>query len=180
MNETKHDDVTIENTETESNTEKSLPEEQPDLQEQLNAMKDQWLRAVAEIENTRRRAQREKEDALKFAATHFAKDMIAITDYLEQALTTMQDQALENESFKAFFQGVDMTAKELHNVFARHGIKKIDPDNKKFDPNLHQAMMEIPTDEHAPGQIVQILQHGYTLHDRLLRPSMVGVAKAKS
>lgn len=180
MDETKLEEEMIENTEAAFDTDNTPSENQPDLQEQLNAMKDQWLRAVAEVENTRRRAMREKEDALKYAATHFAKDMITITDYLEQALSTMNKDSLENENFKAFLQGVDMTAKELHNVFARHGIKKIDPDNKKFDPNLHQAMMEIPTDDHEPGQIVQIMQHGYTLHDRLLRPSMVGVSKAKS
>lgn len=153
---------------------------EPSLEEQLAQMKDQWIRAVAENENLRRRAEREKQDALKYAASHFARDMITITDYLEKALSTMQAYENEDDVLKAFVSGVDMTAKELHNVFERHGVKKINPQDTKFDPNLHQAMMEVDSDEHEPGHIVHIMQHGYTMHDRLLRPSLVGVAKKKN
>jgi molecular chaperone GrpE len=150
-------------------------EETLSLEDELANMKDQWLRAVAESENLRRRAQKEKEDALKYAAVTFARDMITITDYIEQALASMEKSNAED--IKPFLTGVQMTANELQNVFSRHGIKKIDPLNKKFDPNLHQAMMEVESQDQEPGEIVSIMQHGYTMHDRLLRPSMVTVAK---
>lgn len=150
---------------------------EPSLEEQLAAMKDQWLRSVAECENLRRRFEKEKEDALKYAATQFARDMIGITDFLEKALANVADRDSLSDSVKSFIEGVEMTQKEMHTAFNRQGVKKVDPENKTFDPNLHQAMIEVENSDVEPGQIVDIMQHGYTMHDRLLRPSMVYVSK---
>ncbi|MBP9752707.1 MAG: nucleotide exchange factor GrpE [Proteobacteria bacterium] len=152
-------------------------EQKPSLEEELASYRDKWLRSVADAENLRRRFQKEKEDALKYASSSFAKDIIVIADYIEQALKTMEAAALNNETIKPFVEGLKMTADEIHTVFSRQGIKKIDPENKKFDPNFHQAMMEVDVTEVEPGSIIQILQNGYTMHDRLLRPSLVSVAK---
>ncbi len=162
--------VEIENAET-------LKVVEPSLEEQLTAMKDQWLRSVAECENLRRRFEKEKEDALKYAATQFARDMIGITDFLEKALANVADRDSLSDSVKAFIEGVEMTQKEMHNAFNRQGIKKVDPENKTFDPNLHQAMIEVENSDVEPGKIVDVMQHGYTMYDRLLRPSMVSVSK---
>ncbi|CAO5674444.1 MAG: Protein GrpE [Holosporales bacterium] len=151
-------------------------QQKPALEEELAHVRDQWLRSIAESENLRRRFQKEKEDALKYSALSFAKDMIAIADSIDQALKSMQ-AASQNELILPFFDGLKMTAQEINNVFSRQGIKKVDPENKKFDPNLHQAMMEVETSDHEPGTIVQILQDGYVMHDRLLRPSLVSVAR---
>ncbi|HCU06566.1 MAG TPA: nucleotide exchange factor GrpE [Holosporales bacterium] len=150
---------------------------EPTLEEQLIAMKDQWLRSVAECENLRRRFEKEKEDALKYAATQFARDMIGITDFLEKALESIEDKETLSDSMKAFIEGVEMIKREMHNAFDRQGVRKVDPDNKTFNPNLHQAMIEVEKHEVEPGKIVDIMQHGYTMHDRLLRPSLVSVAK---
>lgn len=150
---------------------------EPSLEEQLASMKDQWLRSVAECENLRRRFEKEKEDALKYAATQFARDMIGITDFLEKALANVADRDSLSDSVKSFIEGVEMTQKEMHNAFSRQGVKKVDPENITFDPNLHQAMIEVENSDVEPGQIVDIMQHGYTMHDRLLRPSMVSVSK---
>lgn len=149
--------------------------QEPSLEEQLSLMKDQWLRSVAESENLRRRFQKEKEDALKYAASNFARDMVGIMDYLEKALEAPKDSF--SEEAKKFVEGVEITVRELKQIFDRYNIKKVDPENKVFDPNLHEAMLEIESPEHAPGEIVHVMQHGYVQHDRLLRPSMVTVAK---
>lgn len=151
--------------------------QEPSLEEQLAAMKDQWLRAMAETENLRRRSQKEREDALKYASTAFAKDMISIGDNLRRALETCPSHDELSESVKGLISGIEMTEKELETTFERHGIKKMIPLEDKFDPNLHQAMFEIPNSGKANGTVIQVLQAGYIMHDRLLRPAMVGVAK---
>ncbi len=147
------------------------------LQTELGKMKDQWLRALADAENNRKRATKEREDTQKFAITNFARELLSVTDNLRRALENYPQTADLPESVKALITGVDMTEKEFLNILERHGVKKIDPLHQKFDPNFHQAMFEVETDEHAPSFIVQVLQHGYVLHDRLLRPALVGVAK---
>jgi molecular chaperone GrpE len=153
------------------------PEETEDLQSQLDKMKDQWLRAVAELENTRKRAQKDREDALKYAATNFSRDILGVYDSLVRAadMVATGDQA-SNEN-KGFIDGVNLTLSELNNIFARHGIQKVDPLNQPFDPNFHQAMFEVPTADAEPGMVVQVMQIGFTIHDRLLRPALVGVSK---
>ncbi|WP_010301303.1 nucleotide exchange factor GrpE [Candidatus Odyssella thessalonicensis] len=151
--------------------------ESDDLQAQLDKMKDQWLRAVAELENTRRRAQKEREDALKYAATNFSRDILSVYDSLSRAVEMVNQSGQISEDIKGFTEGVHLTLTELNNIFSRHGIQRLDPLNQPFDPNYHQAMFEVPTADVEPGIVVQVMQTGFTLHDRLLRPALVGVSK---
>lgn len=156
------------------------PEEQiAALQEEATKMKDQWLRSVAEMENVRRRAQKDKEDAGKYAISSFARDLLSVSDNLARALESAPDASSTelSEPIKALITGIEMTQKELKAVFDRQSIVNIIPLNQKFDPNLHQAMFEIENDEVEAGTVLQVLQSGYTVHDRLLRPALVGVSK---
>lgn len=146
------------------------------LEAELAALKDQWLRAMAETENLRRRAMRDREEALKYASTNFGRDMLSIADNLRRALESCATEDIP-EPIKPLIQGIELTESALLSTFDRHGIKKIDPLNEKFDANLHQAMFEVEDEKVAPGTVVQVLQVGYTMHDRLLRPAMVGVSK---
>jgi molecular chaperone GrpE len=147
------------------------------LEEELANLKDQWLRAMAETENLRRRATRDREEALKYASTNFGRDMLSIADNLRRALESCPATEELPESVKALIQGVELTESALLSTFDRHGIKKIDPLNEKFDANSHQAMFEVEDESVPIGTVVQVLQVGYTMHDRLLRPAMVGVSK---
>ncbi|MBY0281623.1 MAG: nucleotide exchange factor GrpE [Alphaproteobacteria bacterium] len=149
-----------------------------EMEKQLAEMKDNWLRALAEGENLRRRAQRDKEDALKYGAVNFGREMVSIADNLQRALEScpVTDDMMPN--IKSLISGVEMTAKEMLNVFQKHGIKKISPLGEKFDPNYHQAMFEVEHTEYPAGHVAQVLQDGYIMHDRLLRAAMVGVVKA--
>lgn len=142
--------------------------------------KDQLLRALAESENQRRRAAREREDAVKFAGAALAKDLLAVADNLHRALANIPEDALVNDpALKALHEGVAATQREVASAFERHRIRKIDPKGEKFDSHRHQAMFEIETAEEAPGHVAQVLQPGYVMHDeRLLRPALVAVAKA--
>ncbi|WP_119460741.1 nucleotide exchange factor GrpE [Rhodospirillaceae bacterium SYSU D60014] len=143
-------------------------------------LKDQLLRALAETENVRRRAQRDREDASKFAVTGFAKDLLPVADNLRRALESLPAEAIEeNELLKTLSEGVEMTERQLQAAFERHNIRKIEPLGEKFDSNLHQAMFEVPGSGEPAGTVVQLLQSGYLLNDRLLRPAMVGVAKSE-
>ncbi|MDH3235483.1 MAG: nucleotide exchange factor GrpE [Alphaproteobacteria bacterium] len=158
------------------------PEERVDPMAQLEAdladFRDKHLRALAEIENVRRRGEKEKADALKYAATNFAKDILGVADNLRRAIEAVPEDAAEADGpVKTLIEGVELTEKELLSIFERHGIKPIAADGQKFDHNLHQAMMEVPDTGKPAGTVVQVLQGGYTIHDRLLRPAMVGVAK---
>lgn len=151
--------------------------ESNDLQVQLDKMQDQWLRTAAELENTRRRAQKDREDALKYAATNFSRDILGVYDSLLRAVEMISKSENMTEESKGFLEGVNLTLSELDNIFSRHGIKKVDPLNQLFDPNFHQAMFEVPTNEVKAGTVVQVMQTGFTIHDRLLRPALVGVSK---
>lgn len=146
--------------------------------EEIAALKDRLLRAAAETENVRRRLEREKADAAVYAATGFARDMLSIADNLTRAIAAIPESARADEAVKSVITGVEMTAKELDSVFQRHGIARIEAIGQKLDPHRHQAMMEIESTETEPGMIVQELQAGYVMKDRLLRPALVGVAKA--
>ncbi len=148
------------------------------LQSQLEEMKNNWLRAMADLENLRRRSIREKEEALKYGAVNFARDILTISDNVKRALASCPVRDDLMPGVKALLTGVEMIAKEIDNSFDRHGLKKISPLGEKFDPHWHQAMMEVDTLDQEPGTIVQVLQDGYVMHDRLLRPAMVSVAKA--
>jgi molecular chaperone GrpE len=147
------------------------------LETELANLKDQWLRAMAETENLRKRAQRDREEALKYASSNFGRDMLSIADNLRRALESCSNLEEIPESVKSLIQGIELTESALISTFDRHGIKKIEPMGEKFDPNLHQAMFEVEDANVAPGTVVQVLQVGYTMHDRLLRPAMVGISK---
>ena len=161
-------------------------EETPRLEERLAAAeaeaadaKDKLLRALAETENVRRRAQREREDAAKYGASNFAKDLINVADNLRRALASVPEGQVKDELTRTLLQGVDATERELLAAFERHGIRRIDPMGERFDHNFHQAIMEVENSGQPPGTVVQVLQPGYAMHDRLLRPAMVGVAKGE-
>jgi len=147
------------------------------LNEEIMGLKDQRLRAIAELENFRKRAEKEQSDALKYGISNFAKEIINIRDNIERAQSSISEEAKNNEAIKSVIEGIDLIAQSVVSTFEKIGIKKIESLNEKFDHNLHQAMMEIENDELEPGTIVQELIPGYTLHDRLLRPAMVGVSK---
>ena len=147
------------------------------LNEEITGLKDQRLRAIAELENFRKRAEKDQSDALKYGISNFAKEIINIRDNIERAQSSISEEAKNNEAIKSVIEGIDLIAQSVVSTFEKIGIKKIESLNEKFDHNLHQAMMEIENDDLEPGTIVQELIPGYTLHDRLLRPAMVGVSK---
>ncbi len=146
------------------------------LTEEVAMLKDQVLRARAETENVRRRADRDRADASAYAVTGFARDMLSVSDNLRRALDSMPEDIAEE--MKVFVEGVEMTERELLNTMEKYGITKVEPEvGEKFDHKFHQAMFEVPTTEHAPGSVMQVVAAGYVIKDRLLRPAMVGVAK---
>ena len=147
------------------------------LKQEIESLKDQRLRAVAELENFRKRAEKDQSDALKYGIANFAKEIINIGDNIERAKSSISEEVRSNESIKSVVDGLDLIAQSTMATFEKIGIKKIESINQKFDHNLHQAMMEIEKNDREPGTIVQELIPGYTLHDRLLRPAMVGVSK---
>ncbi len=148
------------------------------LQDELEKLRNDVLYAQAETQNVRRRLEKEKADASAYAATGFARDMLSVADNLARALAAIPADLREDERVKSLLTGIDMTAKELDNVFQRNGITRIEAVGAKLDPNRHQAMLEIPSADAEPGTVVQEMQGGYMIKDRLLRPALVGVAKA--
>jgi molecular chaperone GrpE len=150
---------------------------------ELAAFKDSALRQLAEKENQRRRAENEVAESKKFGAFHFARDTLGLADNLRRALAAAaapaEDQAQRAQMFESLRQGVELIEREFTAILERNGIKRIDPLGEKFDPNWHQAMFEAEAPGAEAGTVMQVVQPGYRLHDRLLRPAMVGVAKAK-
>ncbi|HVO04707.1 MAG TPA: nucleotide exchange factor GrpE [Candidatus Cybelea sp.] len=141
-------------------------------------LKDQLLRAMAETENTRRRAQRDRDDAQKYAVTNFAREMLTVADNLRRALEAIPAESLaSDEALKTLYEGIAATERQLEAALSKQQIKRIWPEGERFDSNLHQAMFEVPDTGQPAGTVVQVLQAGYTIHDRLLRPALVGVAK---
>lgn len=155
----------------------SNPDPIVDLKAENSDLKDRLLRTMAESENVRRRAERQVTDAGVYAVANFARDMLAISDNLRRALDSLPEEEKVHENIKAFSEGVEMTERELLNVFDRYGIKKISPEGEKFNHNLHQAMFKAPNPDLPNGTIIQVVQPGYVLKDRLLRPAMVGVSE---
>ena len=147
------------------------------LEAELAEHKDQLLRALAETENVRRRAQREREDALKYAVAGFAKELLSVAANLRRALDSLPQSEVKDERTRGLVTGVEATERELLSVFERHGLRRIDPEGERFDHNLHQAIFEAERPGKPGGIVIEVLQPGYVLHDRLLRPAMVGVAK---
>jgi molecular chaperone GrpE len=148
------------------------------LEAELADTKDRLLRALAETENVRRRAQREREDTQKYAVSGFARDLLSTADNLRRALDSVPEAEIRDARTRSLLDGVAATERELLSVFERHGIRRIDPKGERFDHNFHQAVFEAERPDAPAGTVVEVLQPGYVLHDRLLRPAMVGVAKA--
>jgi molecular chaperone GrpE len=148
-----------------------------ELEKQLEDAKSKALYAAAEAQNVRRRLEAEKEQASSYAAAQFARDMLAIKDHLDRALAAVNEELRADKVASQFLAGIESTLRELDSVFARHGISRIKSVGEKLDPHRHQAMMEIPSNEAEPGAIVDEMQAGYMMKDRLLRPALVGVAK---
>lgn len=147
------------------------------LESERDELKDKLLRALAENENVRRRAERDRKDAEAYGGTRLARDLLAVHDNLDRALSHVDDAL--RDSAKSFIEGVELTQRELLNAFAKHKIERVSPAmGEKFDPNRHQAMFEAPIPGATPGTVIEVIQAGFTIADRLLRPALVGVAKA--
>jgi molecular chaperone GrpE len=147
------------------------------LEAELAELRDKWTRALAEAENVRRRAERDRRDAEAYGGTRLARDMLTVWDNLERAMKAADDELRSQHG--PFLEGVELTQRELLNAFAKHKIQKVTPQKgEKFDPNRHQAMFEAPVQGAEPGTVIETLQDGFVIADRLLRPALVGVAAA--
>lgn len=141
-------------------------------------LKDRLMRALAETENLRRRGEREAKDAKAYAIAGFARDMLNVADNIRRALDSAKAaEGADAPGVKALIEGVELTERDLLATLARHGVKLLEPEGQKFDPNFHQAMFEVPNDKVPSGTVVQVVQNGYAIGDRVLRPAMVGVAR---
>jgi molecular chaperone GrpE len=151
------------------------------LKEESGALKERLLRTAADMENLRKRAEREKAEATLYAATNFARDLLSVADNMSRALAAMPAEARDqaDDATKNLLAGVELTERELLKVFARYNIRKVETVGAKFDPNVHQALFEVPTKDHPPGTVVQEMQSGFAIGERCLRPAMVGVSKAE-
>ena len=147
------------------------------VEAELADTKDRLLRALAETENVRRRLQRERDDVQKYAVSGFAKDLLSTVDNLQRALDAMPESEVADPRARGLRDGVAATERELLAALERHGLERIDPKGERFDHNFHQAIFEAERPDLPAGTVVEVLQPGYVLHDRLLRPAMVGVAK---
>jgi molecular chaperone GrpE len=148
-----------------------------ELEQQLEEAKSKALYAAAETQNVRRRLEAEKQQASAYAAAQFARDMLAIKDHLDRALAAVSEELRADKVASQFLAGIEATSRELDAAFQRQGIIRINSIGETLDPHRHQAMMEVPTEDAEPGTIVDELQAGYMMKDRLLRPALVGVAK---
>ena len=186
------DDNTKQSTEDNGNTEKLLKEDQTNInkdemsaeatpEEKIKELEDKLARTFAEMENQRRRFEKEKDDAFDYGGFTFAKEALNLIDNLERSKLILEnDEALkETEALNKTLEHLEIINKDLISIFTKNNIKPIDCLNKKLDPNLHQAMMEIEDDEKEPGTIIQEVQKGFMIKERLLRPSLVGVSKKK-
>ncbi len=157
------------------------PEETPSetLVKEAAEAKDKMLRTLADMENLRKRTQREVADARTYGIAGFARDILDIADNLQRALDAVppETKASADAGLKSLIEGVELTERSLHKTLEKHGVNKLDPVGEKFDPNLHQAMYEVPDSSVAPGTVVQVVQTGYTIGERVLRPALVAVSK---
>jgi molecular chaperone GrpE len=142
-------------------------------------LKDKLLRLMADMENLRRRTEREMADARTYAVANFARDMLNVADNVRRAIESVPEEAKASAegAFKGLLDGIDLTERDLLKTLERHGVKKLDPQGQKFDPNVHQAMFEIPNAEVPNGTVLQVVQSGYVIGERVLRPALVGVSK---
>jgi len=148
-----------------------------ELEKELEEVRQHVLYAQAETQNVRRRLEQEKQNAAAYASTGFAREMLSVKDNLERALAAIPGDLREDERMKSLVAGIEATGRELEKVFKGHGIARIEAMGQKLDPHFHQAMIEVPDDKSEPGTIVQEMQAGYMIKDRLLRPALVGVAR---
>ena len=176
-NSTKNDEPQVEADSTEEENEENAESEEERLQEEVRALKEDKIRVLAEMENLRKRFDREKIDSIKYGSVNFARDILSPGDNLERALSAINQEEDHPQSIKNLIEGLKMVQKEFSSALEKNGISKINSMNEKFDPNLHQAMMEVERDDLDEGIVVQEIQTGYMMHDRLLRPAMVGVSK---
>ena len=153
------------------------PDRLADLEKQLEEARSGALYAAAEAQNVRRRLEAEKVQASAYAVTGFARDMLSVKDNLDRALGHIPEGARDDERFTSFIAGIEATGRELDSIFARNGITRVEAKGMPLDPNKHQAMIEMPSDQ-EPGTVIEEMQTGYMLKERLLRPALVGVAKA--
>ena len=180
------DEATIREDCTEFQDDDAIETDEPENREEelelkISELKDQLLRAVADSENIRKRSEREKEQTRRFGIANFAKDLLSIADNLGRALDAApKNEDIKDDAIKNFVIGIQMTEQELQKAFDNNNIRKIDPIGQKFDYNFHQAMFEVEETDEVPGVVVQVLQPGYAIDDRILRPAMVGVSKAKN
>ena len=165
-----------ENTDTEEIKEEENTEEDS-LEKEIETLKEEKIRLLAEMENLRKRFEREKVETIKFGSINLARDILSPGDNLERALDALPEDENHPESIKNLIDGLKMVLKEYKSTLEKHGVKKIETLNQKFDHNLHQAMMEVEKNDVEEGTVVQEVQSGYTMHDRLLRAAMVGVSK---
>ena len=154
--------------------------EENKFKEEIETLKEEKIRLLAEMENLRKRFEREKIETIKFGSINLARDILSPADNLERALSALPEKEEYSQNIKNLVEGLKMVLKEFKNILERHGVKKIEAMNKKFDHNFHQAMMELEKDDVDEGTVVQEVQSGYTMHDRLLRAAMVGVSKKPS
>ena len=157
----------------------AAPEDELERLRAENAeLKDKYLRALADMESLRRRLLKEKEEAVKYAAADFARDMLNVCDNLSRAIESVpEEQKGQHELLDRLLEGVEMTLKDMLATFERHNIRRIPSHGEKFDPNVHEAMFEVEAGPEDAGKVVQVIQEGYTHHDRVLRPARVGVAR---
>ena len=165
-----------ENTDTEETTEDENTQED-NLEKEIETLKEEKIRLLAEMENLRKRFEREKVETIKFGSINLARDILSPGDNLERALDALPEDENHSESIKNLIDGLKMVLKEYKSALEKHGVKKIETLNQKFDHNFHQAMMEVENNDVKEGTVVQEVQSGYTMHDRLLRAAMVGVSK---
>ena len=169
----------INNTQETSLEEEVNKDKKKDPEERILELEDKLARAFAEMENQRRRFEKEKEDAFEYGGYSFAKEALSLIDNLDRSKHVLEsdDKLKETEALKKTLEHLDIIKKDLISIFEKNNIKPIDSLNKKLDPNFHQAMMEIEDDEKEPGLIIKEIQKGFTIKDRLLRPALVGVSK---
>ena len=156
---------------------KNVNDDNSKLNEEIENLKEEKLRLLAEMENLRKRFEKDKIDSIKYGNHNLARDMLTLGDNLSRALDAISSDEKRSESFNNLIDGLKIVQKEFVTILEKHGVKKIESINKKFDHNYHQAMLEVETDEFNEGYVVQEIQSGFTMHNRLLRPSMVGVSK---
>ena len=170
----KNSTLLLSDTKTDNKKQNELVE---NLRDEIEQLKDEKLRLLADMENLRKRSDRDRMDSIRYGSINFARDILSTNDNLSRALDAIPKDARKTETMINLINGLGMVQKEFTSILEKHGIKKIDALNQRFDHNLHQAMMEIENEKVEEGLVIQEIQSGYTMHDRLLRPSMVGVAK---